>query len=95
VAVGYLCGTLVIAGIPIALVWRRDGHRWGGVAVRVGLGIGWALALMAAKASVDLGAGLDLLWAAVFLLGWLGLVWPEMKGVRRMLLPLLGRRAQP
>lgn len=95
VAAGYLCGTLVIAGIPIALVWRRDGHRWGGVAVRVGLGIAWALALMAAQATMDLGVGLDLLWAAVFLLGWLVLVWPEMKGVRRMLLPLLGRRAQP
>jgi O-antigen/teichoic acid export membrane protein len=95
VAVGYLCGTVVIAGLPIALVWRRDGHQWGALAARLGVGVVWALVLMAAQDALGLGPWLDPAWAALFVAGWLALARRETKVVLSLLMPLLGRRGRP
>lgn len=92
VAVGYLAGTLVISGLPIALVWRRDEHHWGGLAGRLFVGVGLAVALIVARDALSLGPWLDLLWAAVFVLVWMILVRREAKVVLRLMSPLLGRR---
>lgn len=95
VALGYLAGTLVISGLPIALVWRRDEHHWGGLAARLAVGVGVALGIILARDALNLGPWLDLLWAAVFVLVWLVVVRREAKVVLRLLSPLLGRRGAP
>lgn len=91
VAVGYLAGTLVISGLPIGLVWRRDGHHWGALFGRLALGVLLAVALIAGRDALDLGPWLDLVWAAVFVLAWLAFVHRDAKVVLRLLSPLLGR----
>jgi O-antigen/teichoic acid export membrane protein len=73
VAVGYLVGTVVIAGSPMAVAWRWDRHRWGGLSVRLAAGVllvGVALAVQARLdggllADVAVAAGLVVVWALV------------------------------
>ncbi|MGH3756201.1 lipopolysaccharide biosynthesis protein [Actinophytocola sp.] len=71
VALGYLCGAVVIATIPITVVWRKDGHRWGMVYAKVGLG----LVLAAALVVVEHVAGLPLPLDPVLALGFLAVWW--------------------
>lgn len=35
VALGYLVGSVIIAGVPVFIVWRRDAHRWGALGLKV------------------------------------------------------------
>lgn len=35
VALGVLVGTIFISLVPIAIVWRRDQHKWGGLGLRI------------------------------------------------------------
>jgi putative peptidoglycan lipid II flippase len=73
VAVGYLCGTLVIAAIPVGITWHRGGHAWGGVFGRVLLGLGIVGGLVVLQRSADISPLLDPVFAAAFLAAWWGL----------------------
>jgi putative peptidoglycan lipid II flippase len=70
VALGYLCGTVVIAGIPVGVVWRRDGHRWSPVFARVLTGLAVGAALVVLEHAAHLPLPVDLACAAVFLAVW-------------------------
>jgi putative peptidoglycan lipid II flippase len=70
VALGYLAGTVVIAAIPITIVWRRDHHRWAGLFLRVLVALLAVGALSLAGRAADLPLWLEPLLAAVFLTGW-------------------------
>lgn len=70
VALGYLVGAVVIASIPIVIVWRRDGHRWSGVFLRV-LGALIVVGVIGAvQRTADLPVVLEPVFAAVFLAAW-------------------------
>ena len=70
VALGYLAGTVVIAAIPITIVWRRDHHRWAGLFLRVLVALLAVGALALAGRAADLPLWLEPVLAAVFLAGW-------------------------
>ncbi|MFI7674926.1 lipopolysaccharide biosynthesis protein [Actinophytocola sp. NPDC049390] len=71
VAIGYLCGTVTIAAVPITWVWRKDGHRWSLVFVKVALGVAVATGMVVAQHV----AGLPLYLDPVFALGFLAIWW--------------------
>jgi O-antigen/teichoic acid export membrane protein len=71
VALGYLCGTVTIASIPIAVVWRKDGHRWGLVYGKVVIGLVVATGLVL----VEHETGLSILLDPVFMVGFLAVWW--------------------
>ncbi|HEX3592199.1 MAG TPA: lipopolysaccharide biosynthesis protein [Pseudonocardiaceae bacterium] len=70
VALGYLCGTVVIAGIPVGVVWHRDGHRWSPLFGRVLIGLAVGAALVVLEHASRLPLPVDLACAAVFLAVW-------------------------
>ena len=70
VAVGYLCGTVVIAGVPIVTVWRRDGHAWAGLMGRVAAGLVAALLLLTVEDRLGTLAWFDPAFAVLFLTFW-------------------------
>ena len=55
VAIGYLCGTVIIGGIPIAVAWRLDSQEWTGLAVKTAGG----LTIMISVFWIERAAGLD------------------------------------
>ena len=73
VAIGYLCGTVVIATVPVALTWRDGGHRWSGLFLRVALAAAVVGALVVLQRSADLSLWTDPVAALLFLAGWLTL----------------------
>jgi len=85
VAVGYLCGTTIIGGIPIAIVWSRDGHHWGRVATKVMLGIAIMLGLLTAERALDYNVWFDLGFALGFLALWLSLMRSEAASVYQVI----------
>ncbi|HEX3648244.1 MAG TPA: hypothetical protein VHV49_07440, partial [Pseudonocardiaceae bacterium] len=70
VALGYLCGTVVISGIPLAVVWRQDRHRWGLLFVKVLLGVAIAGGLVAVERLAHLSVLLDPAFGVGFLAVW-------------------------
>jgi len=74
VAIGYLCGTVIIGGIPIAVAWRLDRQNWAGLAVKTAGG----LVLMVSMLWLERVAGpdytLDPAFALAFLVAWLVVV---------------------
>lgn len=70
IALGYLCGTVVIAGIPVAVVWRTDGHRWGVLFAKVAAGLAVVGGIVAAQRIVDLPVALDPVLALLFVVVW-------------------------
>jgi putative peptidoglycan lipid II flippase len=89
VAIGYLCGTVSISVTPIALVWRKDGHRWGLVFTKVLLGV----AIAAGMVVVQHVAALPLLLDPVFAIGFLAIWWLLNRAdVARLPIPGLRRR---
>jgi putative peptidoglycan lipid II flippase len=91
VALGYLCGTVVIASVPITVVWRQDGHRWGLVYGKVLVGVLIAGALVVAEHAWDLPLALDLGFAVAFLAVWWALNRAE---VARLPIPRPWRRGR-
>lgn len=53
IAIGYLMGVLVISLVPVVIIWRRDHHSWGTLAVRVGLGVGLMVGALTALRAVN------------------------------------------
>lgn len=73
VALGYLCGTLVIATVPVVITWRRGGHAWSGVFTRVAIGLAVVGLLVLLQHGANLSPWLDPALALGFLLGWAAL----------------------
>ncbi len=89
IALGYLCGTVVLAAIPIGVVWRKDGHRWTPVFGKVAIGVATAAALVVGEHL----AGLSLLFDPVLAAGFLALWWLLNRAeVAKLPLPGLRRR---
>jgi len=55
IAVAYLLGALVTVALPWAWTWRAQGQRWGGLTVRVVVGIAGLLAALAVQAALPAG----------------------------------------
>lgn len=71
VALGYLCGCLVLAAIPIVVVWRKDAHRWALVFGKVLLGLAVVAGLFVLQRIAHLSIWLDPALAVGFLAVWL------------------------
>jgi putative peptidoglycan lipid II flippase len=91
VALGYLCGTVVTAIIPVVTVWRRDGHRWGLLYGKVLLGVLLAGGLVVAEHLWRLPLLLDPVFALGFLVVWWALNRAE---VARLPIPRPWRRGR-
>ncbi|MFC4854705.1 lipopolysaccharide biosynthesis protein [Actinophytocola glycyrrhizae] len=89
IALGYLCGTVVLAAIPIGVVWRTDGHRWRSVFAKVALGIVVAAATVVVEHLAELPVLLDPVFAVGFLAVWWVLNRAE---VAKLPIPGLRRR---
>ncbi|MGX7824007.1 lipopolysaccharide biosynthesis protein [Actinokineospora sp. 24-640] len=70
VALGYLCGTVVVAVIPTVLAWRTGGHQWGVLFGKVALGLAVVGGIAVAQRVADLPLLLDPVFAVGFLAGW-------------------------
>lgn len=70
VAIGYLCGTVTIAGIPVGVVWRIDRHRWTPLFGRVVVGVAVAAGIIVAEHVAHLSVLFEPLLAIGFLLVW-------------------------
>lgn len=88
VAIGYLCGTAVIAGVPLAVVWRQQAQHWTALMVRLALGVVGLLALLGVQRAFGTSPWLDPAFSLVFLAGWLVLCLRD----TRMVLALFARR---
>lgn len=71
VAVGYLCGTVLIAAVPVGVVWRVDSHRWALLFGKVTVGLAAVGALVAAQRTTGLPILLDPVLGLAFLAIWL------------------------
>jgi putative peptidoglycan lipid II flippase len=89
VAIGYLCGTVTIATVPVVLVWRRDGHHWGLLFAKVLVGVLIAAGLVVAQQLAGLPLWLDPVLALAFLVVWWALNRAE---VARLPIPRPWRR---
>ncbi len=70
VAIGYLCGTASMVIVPIAVVWRQDGHRWGLLFGKVAVGVAVASGIVVLENAADLPMLLDPAFALGFLVLW-------------------------
>ncbi|TDQ04376.1 lipopolysaccharide biosynthesis protein [Labedaea rhizosphaerae] len=70
VAIGYLCGTFVIAAIPIGVVWKTAGHRWGLLFVKVLAGLAVVGGIVLLQRTAHLPDLLDPVCALAFLAVW-------------------------
>ena len=87
VAAGYLCGTVLILGALVAVVWRRDHQPWWGLAVRLVAGAA-VLAVLVRLVAAD---GVPLWVEPLVAVGYVGL-WLLAAGRDRALLVTLVRR---
>lgn len=70
VALGYLCGAMVIAIVPVVAVWRSGGHRWGALYRKVLIALGLIAVLAWGQRSLDLPLALDPVFAVTAVLLW-------------------------
>jgi putative peptidoglycan lipid II flippase len=70
VALGYVCGTVVISGIPIGVAWRMGGHKWSLLFGKVLLGLALVGALWVAEHVWHLPHLIEPVLAIVFLAVW-------------------------
>ena len=89
VAIGYLCGTVAIAVVPVTWVWRKDGHRWGLVFAKVALGVAIAAGMVVAQHVAELPLAFD----PLFMVGFLAIWWLINRAdVAKLPIPGLRRR---
>jgi putative peptidoglycan lipid II flippase len=79
VALGYLAGTVTIATIPIAVVWRTDEHHWRGPALRLVAGLGVLGVIVATQRQLGLSTWTDPLFVAAFCLLWWTMSWRDLR----------------
>jgi O-antigen/teichoic acid export membrane protein len=90
VALGYLCGSVVIAAIPIGVTWRQDSHRWSGLFAKVFVGLVVVGGLVAVQHLTHLPRLLD----PALAIGFLGVWWLiNRKDVAKLPIPGLRRKA--
>jgi putative peptidoglycan lipid II flippase len=70
VAIGYLAGTVTIAGIAFASAWRREQQRWRELVTRIGTAVTVLGAFLTIQRTFTLNQWLDPVFAAVFCLSW-------------------------
>lgn len=70
VAAGYLCGVIVLAGIPVAVVIKRYGQRWGVLLLKVLLAVFSVGAVVAMEDWVDTSAWVEVVAAVTFAAVW-------------------------
>ncbi|HEX5402999.1 MAG TPA: lipopolysaccharide biosynthesis protein [Pseudonocardiaceae bacterium] len=70
VALGYLCGTVVISGIPVVVVWRQGRHKWRMLFGKVAVGLAVVGAMALVQRLFTLPPLLDPAFAVVFLAAW-------------------------
>jgi len=79
VAVGYLVGTLTIAGSTVTVSWRRDKQRWKGLIFRLGCGVAAFEGLLVAQREIGLPQAYDLAFVALFLCAWILLMRSDIR----------------
>lgn len=79
VAIGYLLGSLAIMVIPIALLWRRDGHQWSALAWRTTGALAIVLSLLAAEYTIQASPWWQLLYSAIFAVAWTAIMLPTVR----------------
>ena len=79
IAIGYLAGMLITGLIPIGVVWRRDGQRWGSSSLRALAGVALAACAVVVRDMQGPVGWLDLLLVAVFAVGWLALLGRDVR----------------
>jgi O-antigen/teichoic acid export membrane protein len=85
IAIGFLVGSAVVGLMPIADVWRRDGHRWALPAARFTLGSTVVVALCVLEQRGAVGVLGQVGLALVFMLGWLALSYRDVGALTRVL----------
>jgi O-antigen/teichoic acid export membrane protein len=83
VAWGYLVGAAVVGLAPLGIVWRRERHRWLGLALRVSAGGIVVLGLRLAETGLGLPVWWDLAPAVGFAIVWLAVGRRDISGLRR------------
>lgn len=73
VAAGYLCGVLVLAGVPVLVAVRRDRQPWGGLLLKVLLAVVVAAAVVVAERWTGAPAWVSLVAAVAFGAAWCAL----------------------
>lgn len=86
VAIGYLCGTVILGGIPIAVAWRRDRQEWVGLAVKTVGGVSLMVFMLWLERAVGLDYWLEPAFSLAFLVVWLVLVHRDARRVAGLLL---------
>jgi O-antigen/teichoic acid export membrane protein len=87
VAWGYLLGATVVGLVPLAVVWRREGHRWLTPALQLVAGAVAVLVLRLTETHLDVTLWWDLAVAAGFAAGWLMVFRREVWGLRSAFRP--------
>jgi O-antigen/teichoic acid export membrane protein len=77
VAIGFLAGTVTIAGIALTSTWRREKQHWRGLIVRIAAAMAMLVGLLATQRTLELNPWLDPALALAFCLGWLALCWRD------------------
>jgi O-antigen/teichoic acid export membrane protein len=86
VAIGYLFGTVLIGGIPIAVAWRLGRQRWAGLAVRTAAGLVLMVSMLWLERGGRLSYTLEPAFALAFLMAWLVMIRRDAHRVVRLLL---------
>jgi O-antigen/teichoic acid export membrane protein len=95
IAIGYLAGMVITGCLPPALVWRRDGHRWTGLMLRVLVGAVLAAVLVWLRHRTTGSGWVDVAMVVAFAIGWMLLHRADLLAVaRRSLGSRLGGAAQ-
>jgi hypothetical protein len=81
-ALGVLVGSAVNGLVPMGVVWRREGMRWGGLALRASAGTALLAAAVLWLAATDASFVVVLAVTAGWLAAWAAISWPE---TRRLL----------
>lgn len=95
VAVGYLVGSVVQAGVPVAVAWRRHRLAWGRLALRVAGGVALAGGLAWWLAAGRHGIVAAVLATVVFAAAWWGAAPADVRLATARLTPLLGKPRRP
>jgi putative peptidoglycan lipid II flippase len=92
IAIGYLAGTITIAGVAIASTWRREQQHWRGLILRLTTATGMLIGFLAAQQALTLSHWLDPAFAFAFSFLWLALSRTDAHHALTLLTQRLRRR---